>query len=156
MSAWNGLGIPDLILRALAEQGFKEPTVIQIRTLPPAVMGRRDILGAAETGSGKTLAFGIPILHHILEDKEWDKKNEEIIQCDKIQEENSDTENNDDVDDSNYVNGNDDGSSDDDDDDVDSNTDDIENSDDDDDNDEEKEEEELVEILEIMWVAFKL
>jgi superfamily II DNA/RNA helicase len=33
------------------------------------VLGRRDILGAAETGSGKTLAFGIPILHRILEDK---------------------------------------------------------------------------------------
>jgi ATP-dependent RNA helicase DDX24/MAK5 len=31
------------------------------------VLGRRDILGAAETGSGKTLAFGIPILQGILE-----------------------------------------------------------------------------------------
>jgi ATP-dependent helicase YprA (DUF1998 family) len=35
------------------------------------MLGRRDILGAAETGSGKTLAFGIPILCRILEDKKW-------------------------------------------------------------------------------------
>jgi superfamily II DNA/RNA helicase len=33
------------------------------------VLGRRDILGAAETGSGKTLAFGIPILQGILENR---------------------------------------------------------------------------------------
>jgi ATP-dependent helicase YprA (DUF1998 family) len=38
-------------------------------SLPAAVLGRRDILGAAETGSGKTLAFGIPILQGILEDR---------------------------------------------------------------------------------------
>jgi hypothetical protein len=31
MSAWNGLGIPSPILRALAEQGFVEPTEIQVR-----------------------------------------------------------------------------------------------------------------------------
>lgn len=43
--------------------------VLQAKTLPAAVLGRRDILGAAETGSGKTLAFGIPILHRILEDR---------------------------------------------------------------------------------------
>lgn len=70
MSAWSGLGIASSILRALAEQGFVEPTEIQAKTLPATVLGRRDVLGAAETGSGKTLAFGIPILHRILEDKE--------------------------------------------------------------------------------------
>lgn len=42
---------------------------MQAKTLPAAVLGHRDILGAAETGSGKTLAFGIPILHRILEDR---------------------------------------------------------------------------------------
>lgn len=51
----------------MADKGFKEPTEIQRLTLPSAIMGRKDILGAAETGSGKTLAFGIPILNGILE-----------------------------------------------------------------------------------------
>jgi superfamily II DNA/RNA helicase len=31
MSAWNGAGISSSILRALAEQGFVEPTEIQVR-----------------------------------------------------------------------------------------------------------------------------
>lgn len=35
-----------------------------------SIIGRRDILGAAETGSGKTLAFGLPILSGIMKLKE--------------------------------------------------------------------------------------
>ncbi|CAD7012803.1 unnamed protein product [Ceratitis capitata] len=54
-------------LRALADKGFKSPTEIQAMTLPAAILGKKDILGAAETGSGKTLAFGIPILTGIME-----------------------------------------------------------------------------------------
>lgn len=30
------------------------------------MLGRKDIVGAAETGSGKTLAFGLPVLNEIL------------------------------------------------------------------------------------------
>lgn len=37
--------------------------------MPAAILEKRDILGSAETGSGKTLAFGIPLIHHLLEDK---------------------------------------------------------------------------------------
>lgn len=61
------MGVPQPILRAIAEKGFKSPTEIQSRTLPAAIMGKKDILGAAETGSGKTLAFGIPLLTGIME-----------------------------------------------------------------------------------------
>ncbi|XP_039480529.1 ATP-dependent RNA helicase DDX24 [Drosophila santomea] len=70
VSAWNGLGVPATILRALGEQGFKAPTQIQALTLPAAIHGKKDILGAAETGSGKTLAFGIPMLAGIMELKQ--------------------------------------------------------------------------------------
>lgn len=42
-------------------------------TLPAAILGKKDIVGAAETGSGKTLAFAIPIIDGIL-------KNRKIIQ----------------------------------------------------------------------------
>lgn len=59
--------MPEVILKALAEKKFTEPTQIQSLTIPAAIMGRKDILGAAETGSGKTLAFGIPILNGIIE-----------------------------------------------------------------------------------------
>ncbi|KAK3927781.1 ATP-dependent RNA helicase DDX24, partial [Frankliniella fusca] len=67
MSSWNGLGVPQILLRALADKSFLYPTKIQALTLPPAIFGRRDILGAAETGSGKTLAFGLPILNGIIQ-----------------------------------------------------------------------------------------
>ncbi|ERL87493.1 ATP-dependent RNA helicase DDX24 [Dendroctonus ponderosae] len=66
MEAWSSYSLPSELLRALQEQGFSYPTEIQAHTLPAALLGRRDILGAAETGSGKTLAFGLPILSGIM------------------------------------------------------------------------------------------
>nr|CAD7195995.1 unnamed protein product [Timema douglasi] len=77
MEAWSEMKVPTPVLRALSDQGFTKPTEIQALTLPSAIMGRRDILGAAETGSGKTLAFGIPIIHGILlhKNKIVDKEN---------------------------------------------------------------------------------
>jgi len=67
MTAWKELFVREDILLGLAEKGFVTPTPIQKMTLPAALRGRRDIVGAAETGSGKTLAFGIPIIQGILE-----------------------------------------------------------------------------------------
>ncbi|XP_063387952.1 ATP-dependent RNA helicase DDX24 [Cydia fagiglandana] len=70
MLSWAEFKLPEEITRALMELGFKQPTKIQQLSLPAAIHGRRDILGAAETGSGKTLAFGLPILTGILKLKE--------------------------------------------------------------------------------------
>lgn len=67
------MGVPEPILKVMAEKGFREPTEIQRLTMPAAILGRRDILGAAETGSGKTLAFGIPIIHGIMQMKQAPK-----------------------------------------------------------------------------------
>ncbi|XP_058462389.1 ATP-dependent RNA helicase DDX24 isoform X2 [Malaya genurostris] len=63
---WSELGVSEPIIRALADKGFRNPTEIQTLSLPAAIMGQRDLLGAAETGSGKTLAFGIPLLEGII------------------------------------------------------------------------------------------
>ncbi|XP_045505486.1 DEAD-box ATP-dependent RNA helicase 13 [Colias croceus] len=70
MLSWAEFKLPEEIIKALMELGFKQPTKIQQLSLPAAIHGRRDILGAAETGSGKTLAFGLPILTGILKLKE--------------------------------------------------------------------------------------
>ena len=51
MTAWCDLYVPDLVLRALADQGFTAPTPIQTLTLAPAIRDRLDIVGAAETVS---------------------------------------------------------------------------------------------------------
>ncbi|KAI8341120.1 P-loop containing nucleoside triphosphate hydrolase protein [Chlamydoabsidia padenii] len=69
VSAWKNLNLCEPIVNALKHYKFCEPTQIQSRSLPKALEGR-DIVGVAETGSGKTLAFGIPIVDHILKQKE--------------------------------------------------------------------------------------
>lgn len=53
------------ILRGLASVGFSEPTPIQKKTVPVALLGK-DVVGGAVTGSGKTAAFMIPILERLL------------------------------------------------------------------------------------------
>jgi len=50
---WKELFVPPPIMDALRDLGFEEPTPIQRETLPAAIKGRRDIIGAAETGSGQ-------------------------------------------------------------------------------------------------------
>lgn len=68
---WKELGVSsEAILKALNDKGFTLPTEIQTLSIPPAIFGKRDILGAAETGSGKTLAFGIPIIEGIIRHKQ--------------------------------------------------------------------------------------
>ena len=64
-AAW--LNVLDTKLEeSLYRMGFFQPTPIQAASLQPAILGRRNIVGAAPTGSGKTLSFLLPILQHIL------------------------------------------------------------------------------------------
>jgi ATP-dependent RNA helicase DDX27 len=53
------------ILRGLASVGFTDPTPIQRKAIPVALLGK-DIVGSAVTGSGKTAAFVVPILERLL------------------------------------------------------------------------------------------
>lgn len=50
------------IQKSLAELGFKRPTDIQYKSIPP-ILKREDVLAIAQTGTGKTAAFAIPTLH---------------------------------------------------------------------------------------------
>ena len=52
--------MPEL-LRAVSEEGYKEPTPIQAQAIP-AILDRRDIMGCAQTGTGKTAGFTLPLL----------------------------------------------------------------------------------------------
>ncbi|PVY42942.1 DEAD/DEAH box helicase [Pontibacter virosus] len=49
------------ILQALEEEGYTQPTPIQVQAIPEVLQGR-DLLATAQTGTGKTAAFAIPIL----------------------------------------------------------------------------------------------
>ncbi len=49
------------ILKAVAQEGYEEPSPIQAQAIPLLLAGR-DLLGCAQTGTGKTAAFALPIL----------------------------------------------------------------------------------------------
>ncbi|HET6561424.1 MAG TPA: DEAD/DEAH box helicase [Marmoricola sp.] len=55
------LGLPQLLVDTLAQQGIESPFPIQSATLPDSLAGR-DLLGRGRTGSGKTYAFALPVV----------------------------------------------------------------------------------------------
>ena len=52
------------LLKAVEEQGYKTPSPIQAKAIPPVLAGY-DLLGCAQTGTGKTAAFALPILQRL-------------------------------------------------------------------------------------------
>lgn len=61
---FSDLGLPEPLMRALADVGYESPSPIQAATIPPLLEGR-DVLGQAQTGTGKTAAFALPVLARI-------------------------------------------------------------------------------------------
>jgi len=49
------------IKKNLEEKGFRRPTDIQFKSIPPVLRGE-DVLAIAQTGTGKTAAFAIPVI----------------------------------------------------------------------------------------------
>src|SRR3954470_7655904 len=64
--SFDSLGLRAELLRAVAEQGYTEPTPIQKQAIPVVLAGR-DLLGAAQTGTGKTAGFTLPLLQRLSE-----------------------------------------------------------------------------------------
>jgi ATP-dependent RNA helicase DDX27 len=65
IKSFQDMSLSRPILKGLAAIGFSEPTPIQTKTVPIALLGK-DVVGGAVTGSGKTAAFVIPILERLL------------------------------------------------------------------------------------------
>ena len=59
--SFETLGLAPELLRAVAAEGYTEPTPVQAEAIPH-VLARRDVLAGAQTGTGKTAAFVLPIL----------------------------------------------------------------------------------------------
>ena len=59
--AFSDWTLDSAVADAIASKGWKNPTEIQVQSIPVARQGR-DVVGQARTGSGKTAAFGIPII----------------------------------------------------------------------------------------------
>ncbi len=60
--------IAEGIKTSISKLGYKKPTDIQFKSIPPILKGE-DVLAIAQTGTGKTAAFAIPILHMLQERK---------------------------------------------------------------------------------------
>ncbi len=55
------LGLAPELLRAVAAEGYSDPTPVQAEAIP-LVLAKRDVLAGAQTGTGKTAAFVLPML----------------------------------------------------------------------------------------------
>lgn len=75
---FKDLDIIEPIQRALKEEGYKNPTPIQEKSIPHLLEGR-DLLGCAQTGTGKTASFAIPILQHIYNEGKSKKNIKAVI-----------------------------------------------------------------------------
>jgi ATP-dependent RNA helicase RhlE len=64
--SFQSLGLSAELLRAIAEQGYSEPTPIQTQAIPVILEGH-DILAGAQTGTGKTAGFTLPMLQRLSE-----------------------------------------------------------------------------------------
>ena len=61
---FDSLGLTEELLRAVAQEGYTQPTPIQIEAIPVGLAGH-DVIGSAQTGTGKTAAFLLPILQRL-------------------------------------------------------------------------------------------
>ena len=62
--SFDQVGLTPELLRAVAQQGYTEPTPVQREAIPHVLQGR-DVLAGAQTGTGKTAAFVLPILQRL-------------------------------------------------------------------------------------------
>lgn len=61
---FDNLGLATELLRAVAEQGYREPTPIQQQAVPAILQGQ-DVFASAQTGTGKTAGFTLPLLQRL-------------------------------------------------------------------------------------------
>ncbi|TAL01929.1 MAG: DEAD/DEAH box helicase, partial [Porticoccaceae bacterium] len=66
--SFDSLGLSAELLRAVAEQGYSDPTPVQRQAIPVILEGR-DILAGAQTGTGKTAGFTLPLLQRLSAEK---------------------------------------------------------------------------------------
>ncbi len=71
-------GLDNKISKSIEEAGFKRPTDIQYKAIPPILKGE-DVLAIAQTGTGKSAAFVIPVLE--LLQKTHKKKSNKGVRC---------------------------------------------------------------------------
>lgn len=75
--SFKDLNLNKPILRAIAEAGYDNPTLVQEQTIP-VVLDKKDVITSAQTGTGKTAAFALPILQLLFDKQDTPKKGKKI------------------------------------------------------------------------------
>lgn len=65
------------ILKAVAEERFHTPTLVQQKTIP-FVLKKKNVIICAQTGTGKTAAFALPIIQLLLDKRDTEKREKKI------------------------------------------------------------------------------
>ena len=65
------------ILKAVAEERFHTPTLVQQKTIP-FVLKKKNVIVCAQTGTGKTAAFALPIIQLLLDKRDTEKREKKI------------------------------------------------------------------------------
>lgn len=61
---FTALGLTPHVVKAVANNGYVDPTHIQAQAIP-VVLGGRDLIGSSQTGTGKTAAFALPVISNL-------------------------------------------------------------------------------------------
>jgi ATP-dependent RNA helicase RhlE len=73
--SFSTLGLNASLLKAIAEQGYTQPTPIQQKAIP-LILAKKDVLAGAQTGTGKTAGFTLPLLQLLSQTKPNAQKRE--------------------------------------------------------------------------------
>ncbi|MGQ8870000.1 DEAD/DEAH box helicase [Myroides sp. TSA_177.3] len=65
MNNFELLGLNELLVSAINDLGFENPSEIQEKAIPLLLEKNTDIVALAQTGTGKTAAFGFPLIQKI-------------------------------------------------------------------------------------------
>jgi ATP-dependent RNA helicase RhlE len=76
---FSDLPLNKFILKAIAEERYHTPTLVQEKAIP-LILAKKDVIVSAQTGTGKTAAFALPIIE-LLFDEQDAKKGEKKIKA---------------------------------------------------------------------------
>jgi len=68
-ASFSDFGLDPRLVQAIAQEQYREPTLVQAKAIPLALEGK-DVLAKAKTGSGKTAAYLLPVLQAVLKRKQ--------------------------------------------------------------------------------------
>ncbi|MCF2875936.1 MULTISPECIES: DEAD/DEAH box helicase [unclassified Tenacibaculum] len=74
---FSDLQLNKSIVKALTEERYHKPTLVQEKAIP-IILEKKDVIVAAQTGTGKTAAFALPIIHHLAKEPDAEKRAKKI------------------------------------------------------------------------------